>query len=331
MTAQHTKQDMERIKAEAREWLLQQKLDGAERAAQDEFGRWLQADPRHGDVYALAEQAWNDLSNMGADPDVAAMKELPQSFADKLFSPLRGLAPRPVWAFAVVALMAVGFAMVPMWQEQALIEETYQTEVAELREVMLPDGSQVTLGGKTNLAISFSAEERRVQLTSGEAFFSVEKAVDRPFVVVADGAEVRVLGTSFGVRTGGGQLRVAVEDGLVEVSAGEEAAEKQLLKAGQMLTADNMLRVRNIAAETAGAWRKGRLVYNEASLAALVADANRYFAGEIRLASADMAAMQVNTSFRSDQVEQMIKTLEYALPITVEYKDNQVILLAKKS
>jgi len=47
--------------------------------------------------------------------------------------------------------------------------------IAEVREIHLSDGSDVTLGARSSLEVAFRIHERRIALTSGVAFFSVSK------------------------------------------------------------------------------------------------------------------------------------------------------------
>lgn len=62
----------------------------------------------------------------------------------------------------------------------------------------IPDGTIITLHKGSSLTYSrtFNEKERRIRL-SGEAFFEVTRDAQRPFVVEAGGAGVKVLGTSF--------------------------------------------------------------------------------------------------------------------------------------
>lgn len=65
-------------------------------------------------------------------------------------------------------------------------------------DLTLMDGTTVTLNADSKLSIPevFVGEERRVCL-EGEAFFSVAKDVQRPFIVETLAGEVNVLGTEF--------------------------------------------------------------------------------------------------------------------------------------
>ncbi|QKZ12791.1 FecR family protein [Spirosoma sp. KUDC1026] len=77
--------------------------------------------------------------------------------------------------------------------------------------IRLDDGSQVSLepGSFLRFPDHFPKTKREVFLT-GEAFFSVNRQPERPFLVVTDRLVTRVLGTSFRVKAFGGKANVSV-------------------------------------------------------------------------------------------------------------------------
>lgn len=105
-------------------------------------------------------------------------------------------------------------------------------------EIILPDGSKVSLYPESRLAFA-DGKERKVQLT-GKAFFEVKKDNGRSFSVETDKLNVRVLGTSFLVDgTAGDGAGVFVRTGRVEVASDNDkvvitANEKAELKNGKL-------------------------------------------------------------------------------------------------
>lgn len=89
--------------------------------------------------------------------------------------------------------------------------------------VMLPDGSEVTLdrGAELSLEGNFGRSGRRVSL-EGRAFFDVAKNRRKPFTINADGLEIKVLGTKFGVDSGHGRVKVSLIEGSVSLSTDPE-------------------------------------------------------------------------------------------------------------
>jgi ferric-dicitrate binding protein FerR (iron transport regulator) len=91
---------------------------------------------------------------------------------------------------------------------------------AESRIVYLVDGSKVTLqpGSSIKHAVFLQKDKREIYL-DGDAFFEVAKDPNRPFYVYAHDIVLRVLGTSFNVKTNKstGNITVVVRTGKVSV------------------------------------------------------------------------------------------------------------------
>lgn len=89
-------------------------------------------------------------------------------------------------------------------------------------EVTLPDGSSVLLNHNSYLTYSgsFGRNSRKVRL-EGEAFFDITPNPDKPFIIDAGNARVKVLGTSFNVITdnGNNEIEVYVATGKVMLSS----------------------------------------------------------------------------------------------------------------
>lgn len=338
-------EDIDRIRRQARNWIVELSSDDATADQRAAFKRWLNTDPRHAEAFEESRRVWGTI---GAMRHLEALTP-----ADALTGPRRqgaraaradradradregGRRWRPVAAAAVAAAVMVGLLGQALWQGDRTPE--IATRTAELRDVTLDDGSVVTLGPKSSITVGFTQAERRVALTAGEAFFAVVDNPARPFVVTVGDMRVRVVGTQFDVHHGPDAVRVSVLEGSVEVTVPPEPTptptarpETTVLTAGQQIVATHAGRavaVRQVAAEASGAWRLGRLSYRGASLREVIADANRYYDGQIVLASEEIGALKVTASFRTDRIDQMINVLVMALPIEAERQARNRILL----
>ena len=76
------------------------------------------------------------------------------------------------------------------------------TDFDHRKQILLPDGSSVLLNGSSTLKIAndYDDADRHV-LLSGEAFFSVKKNPQKPFVVITGKIATTALGTSFKVQS----------------------------------------------------------------------------------------------------------------------------------
>ena len=90
--------------------------------------------------------------------------------------------------------------------------------------ILLPDGSKVTLVPGSRLSYSEPLKGGRMARLSGEAFFEVAKDPQNPFCVDAEGVRVTVRGTSFSINTSPETITVLLETGRVEIENGSSSA-----------------------------------------------------------------------------------------------------------
>lgn len=315
------------VQAEAAAWVA--RLDGRAPAADErsKFDDWIGRSPAHSIAYEEALRTWRDLAAMRGSDEYRALLGQP-TLRERIVSTLH--APR----WAAVAVGSAALATI-VWLALSLDASPFlhrptqvTTQVAEVRETTLPDGTRVVLGAESQLSFDVRAKARRATVVGGDAYFAVTRDPDRPFTVSIDDVQVRVVGTQFEIRRRSGEVSVAVAEGSVDVSQFSAAGTTVRLHRGEALTARSGLRVIR-AVETAdiASWRSGRLVYDNAELRDVVADANRYTRSRIVIADQQLAGLLVTTSFRTTQVDEMVETLQAALPLVAERQAGGDIVL----
>jgi transmembrane sensor len=305
---------------------------------------WRRENEAHDAAFRNAAQAWDGAALLKHSPTYADLLGTP-TLRERVvawwhsvtefrpqFAPSRGFAFASVLA---VVIVTGALFLTPR-------EPDFSTQVAEIRDVPLDDGSVVTLGAKSALDVKFSQDERTVRLAGGEAFFSVSKNAARPFVVLAGDTRIRVVGTKFNVNYDGGRVRVSVLEGVVEVMRGDGGTERvtsgntsgsmvKLIAGQQVVALDSvpLPKAEPLNGAEPGVWREGRLSYQDAPLSEIVADANRYRAGQIRIMSPLLTNERLTTSFRTSQIDQMLDTLPDTLPLIVQRKPDGSIELRR--
>lgn len=315
------------IEREAARWVMlmnERALDTDESKA---LADWRSADPRHDRIFCSMARTWSDLDNCEApQPDLAAAADIkPISRRNRFRRP--ALVGGAVAAAAALFVMLGGLRLVTP-------AETHATAIAQTDILTLPDGSVVTLGANSRVDIRYSDGERRVVLESGEAFFEVAHNEARPFFVEAGGTLVRVVGTKFNVNRSDGRVSVSVLEGVVQVDDAPALSiarrDPQTLRAGQVIEMPVLSPIAFSAPVAAarstvavpGAWRDGRLDYDNVPLGVLVADINRYYEPGVRLEDPALAELRVTASFRTDEVGGILDVLDHALPIDVSRAAN---------
>lgn len=307
-----------RIDEQASEWIIlldERELTAAE---QSEFDLWLDADDRHLQVWREMSSAWatipalNNIAHLASPGPVATEGRWRSRRSTRI----------AFGAFVAVAATFLVFAVTPSLLSRP---EVYQTGVAQTQLVTLDDGSQVTLGPRSKLTVKFGDQERRVALAGGEAFFEVAHNSERPFLVEAGRSTTRVVGTKFDVNYAADSVRVAVLEGLVQVSKHDPDPVKRpavaMLKAGQRAeinlaaSATAAPVVTRLSTPVPGAWREGRLVYENSRLADLVSDVNRYYAPGVTVDDKAILDLRVTASFKASEIPAFLGSVGTVLPV----------------
>jgi transmembrane sensor len=319
----------------AAEWLARRDR-GLSAAEQDDFLAWLAADPRHGEWLALhrrlmgnfdALATWRPEHSEEANPD--------------LLAPARR---RVRWWMPVAIGAAAALAVLVAVQRSARTPVEAVAGEAEAKRRILEDGSAVELNRGAVVTAAFSAAERRTALVQGEAFFSVAKNPQRPFVVEVAGIEVRAIGTAFSVRRDAGAVEVLVTEGRVAVTRkdGDDAARVEV-SAGQKATQPIAAKATGGAAARAAVvnvtpqimaqqlnWQPHLLDFSGAPLGVAIEEMNRRNRVQFVLGDPELATKPIVASMRSDNVEGFVQFLESNPALSVERRSDTEIFIRRR-
>ena len=301
----------------AEAWLARMARPGAGAREQAALLAWLEADPDHLRQYEQAKA------------DQAALEPLRSAFAGDLAalrrSERKSTTRRPLLASGLaVAAVAAAVVLVPMLKgaEQGRL---YEAAPGRITDVALDDGSRVTLDAGSAIRVNLGDDARRATLERGAAYFEVAHNTARPFQVTVGDRRVIVTGTRFVTAlTGDGaqisllQGRVAVGtrdatakgalDGALTLSPGERA-DFQPGKPGIRKTAADV--------EMATAWRKRRLVFQDAPLSAVVAAVARYSDHPLILADPALGRTRVTVILPLEGEDALEDRMAALLPIRI--------------
>ena len=239
------------------------------------------------------------------------------------------------WLMAAAVLLVVVFVGDSAhFAAVATVEKKYTSELAENRDIALPDGSQVMLGGKTTFAIRFSAARRNSELETGEAFFEVAHDPERPWIVAAGKIAVRAVGTAFDVRRSGERVTITVTEGRVRIGNRDaiqlDAAGAALeAVAGQRVTYDpatSGFLVANITPQRPAWHDKANLEFFDEPLESVVATINRYSRRPLYLTDASLAALPYTGTVRLDSLEGWARGLTHAYPLRATETADRITL-----
>ncbi|MGQ8335850.1 FecR family protein [Sunxiuqinia sp. A32] len=130
-----------------------------------------------------------------------------------------------LYKYAAIALLVIGLSGTSIIyftvSNQVLQFTEVQTDLGQVSSMTLPDGSTIWLNSGTKLSYNnqYGISNRNISV-DGEAFFSVTKNKEIPFVVKAGLLKVEVTGTQFGVSnySDSKSLEVVLKEGSVNVN-----------------------------------------------------------------------------------------------------------------
>jgi transmembrane sensor len=332
--------DLERdaIDAVAAQWTVRRDR-GLSAAESIEFELWLAGDARHSAAIRRLEGAWSILDRT---PESTARREL--ALAKRRRARRRFLASGSLAAAAAVTLASFAW-----WHGNDEAVATNVTSSALFaagpREVFLADGTLVRLNAGGEVSEDFDAQERRVQLTRGEAHFDVVKDAARPFVVIAGALRVRAVGTAFNVHLQSGRVEVLVTEGRVQLAAADTpGATEPILAAGERAVlarpegtrgapAPAIVVTRIDAAEITRtlAWHDSVMRLGGATLAQLANEFEHRFGQRMVIADPAIAQLRAGGRLRGDDPENVAKLLATTFDLAVERAADGAWVLRRKN
>lgn len=201
-------------------------------------------------------------------------------------------------------------------QDDTLIAETNTLYVPAGQRacITLQDGSVVWLNAQSTLIYPshFWGSERRVKII-GEAFFEIAKNEKKPFYVVTQNSEMRVLGTKFNVYSYSetGLTRTSLIEGAVQVTC-DNNIEKVVLKPNEQVTVENgKMTVSLIQFPDALLWKEGIYSFNNERLIDITKKLELYYDVKIIISNELLRDIRYTCKFRQrDGIDEILKVIQ---------------------
>jgi ferric-dicitrate binding protein FerR (iron transport regulator) len=307
---------------------------------------WIEASADNRASYEALRSIWEQAENPSESESVntdAAWARLSRRLgmdeaAQEAETPGLGRKSFPSWwRIAAILVMAIGLSWVTVRflnKEDVLPNAQMLTLEAgdAFRTDTLPDCSVVTLNAHAKLRYpeTFAEAKREVEL-EGEAFFEVERNPTKPFLIHAGSADVRVLGTSFNVRSSDSQVEVVVATGKVELSAPQDdRAKATILVAGQRgdySPTKGEIASRDNDDENFLYWKNRRLVFRNTPLTEVAAELQTLFPEtSIELEGEEIGNCPLTTTFENLSVESILKIIAETFNLEMTQDENTFTL-----
>jgi transmembrane sensor len=201
------------------------------------------------------------------------------------------------------------------------------TSISEVKRDTLPDGSIAVLNKHSELSYParFKGKARKVKLR-GEAFFNITPNKEKPFIIDVNDVQVKVVGTSFNIRSVNGLTEVIVETGIVQVTKGDEVIE---LKAGERIsleTVDAAAQKEKSEDKLYNYYVSRTFVCDNTPLWKLVEKLNDAYGENIRIGREELRKMPLTVTFDDESLDVILSIISETLMIEVNKEGNEIVL-----
>lgn len=210
---------------------------------------------------------------------------------------------------------------------------TYEHIVAapgQIREITLPDGTEVTLNVASSLKYNarYGKESREVWL-EGEAFFDVESNEECPFSIHSGMLDVNVTGTSFNVCAypDDHYTSVLVKSGKVGVTYGDDDIRMSLHPDEEIEIdkVDSSVSRNTVKTKDTLAWMKGCLVFRQNTLPEAIRILHRYYPCEIELRDST-SNVRLSGTHDNKSIESVLSSICFSAGLQYTEKDGRYII-----
>jgi transmembrane sensor len=302
----------EQVRQQAAEWLTVLMADEVSDADLAAWQRWREADPEHARAWQHIEAVSQRFNGLHRGAAVQALAGTQQQAVN-------GKRRRLLAWLGVAAGGGMLAAQTGAWEGMRVLRADYRTATGERHEVVLDDGSTLSLNTASAVNVRFDGERRLIELLAGEILVVSGHGAGSaaPLVVATREGRVRALGTRFAVRQQDGVSKVAVFESAVDIRPRDGDGAPLRLAAGRGVAfSRHAPEVPHAIDAHAGAWSYGQLIVDDVTLGDFLADLARYRPGVIDCAP-EVAQLRLSGVFPLADTQRILNMLPNSLPVQV--------------
>jgi len=255
---------------------------------------------------------------------------------------IRKLISNPIYRFAA-AILITAVLLVSGYEvfynpsaSEVMLELTSANKV--LNTFTLPDGTLVTLNSDTKVFYpkKFGRKTREISI-EGEAFFEVKPNKNKPFIIHAGKAQIKVVGTSFSVSAYPETklVEVIVQTGKVQVmnKMTETLQTEELILTpgdkGTLVYESKTLHKTTNQDPNFLAWKTHNLIFKATSLREVIENLEKVYKVNISLADPKLNELLLTAQFNNYPLDFILKVIETTFKIEAQEIDGQYFLKAR--
>ncbi|MTI33478.1 FecR family protein [Xanthovirga aplysinae] len=197
----------------------------------------------------------------------------------------------------------------------------------------LSDNSKVWLNSETTLKypVTFSEDERVVELI-GEAYFEVEKDVEKPFSVISEGQTVQVLGTAFNISSypENADILTTLVEGKVKLFKTHTPDKSEILvpnSQGIFSKKTAEITQQKVEADKIISWIEGKLIFTDQRLEKMLETLSRWYDVKVIYQNEEVRGKRfTGTVKRQEDFKDVLRLIEKTNEVKFELKGNTLIV-----
>lgn len=240
------------------------------------------------------------------------------------------------WGLGLAAAVTV---VLSAWTfRDNLLYRTYETGFGQMKRIILPEGSAVTLNAHSRLRFprfDVGSGDREV-LLDGEAQFAVVHTADhRRFIVRTERkVDVEVLGTEFVVFNRKRATRVVLMKGKVRLAyrPATDLPREIVMRPGDQFTLDEKGRTsleNRKKPEEAAAWADHKYIFNDTPLREIAAMIRENYGYDVRISSPRLGERVVSGTYEAANADELLSVLKELLNIRIVRQGKHVTFSEK--
>lgn len=221
-------------------------------------------------------------------------------------------------AATLLVLMAISYGV--WYTAQRHHTRPEMASVTQVDKLILADGSLVWLRGESKLVYYEKPDEGiRYSELQGEALFEVAKDSSRPFIIQCGDVRLRVLGTSFAVKTRVNELELKVLTGKVNLSSARDNVTVDVVSNEQVIYRGNgKIEKFALGRETVDAVTESteyNMRFSDVAMAEVFRKIERKFNVTIRLEDPDVGHCRVTADLTDHSLESTLQMITEVLAV----------------
>ena len=164
---------------------------------------------------------------------------------------------------------------------------------------------------------------------SGEAYFEVTHNASKPFIIRTDDINVKVLGTSFGVRSyqEENSIFTTLVSGSVEVQG--TLKNVRLTPSHQAIfnKSTQNLAIKQVDTELYTGWKDGKMLYDNCPLEEILRDLKRWYSFEVFYSNSQVKQIPFTLNIRKhEKIDSVLELMQKTGRVHFDIKGNTIIV-----